>query len=186
MRRSTTIPAFFGFQILLIQTAYILVLYSPIQICKLPVHAVCHTYSSFATKQYRHCTHYTLQPVCRQCCYMVWHSEACSLILWSSPLYVTLRKVQIERLGFQQQATNKAAQQDGTSNEANPINVLGMNWATTTNCLSLKNLHHRTNIMTTKQEELRDISKWFGPLGITSPVSVRANCGIYVLTGMSP
>jgi len=35
-------------------------------------------------------------------------------------------------------------------------------------------LHHRTTTMTTKQEILKNASKLFDPLGITSPVSVRA------------
>jgi len=41
---------------------------------------------------------------------------------------------------------------------------------------ALKHLHHRTTTMTTncKREVLKDSSKLFNPLGITSPVSVHA------------
>jgi len=68
------------------------------------------------------------------------------------------------------------AQQEGTADDANPINVLGLRWATTSDCLSLslKGIHHRTTTMTTKREILKDASKLFDPLGIASPVSVRA------------
>ena len=70
----------------------------------------------------------------------------------------------------------KATHLDGTSNETNPINVLGIRWATTTDrlSLSLNSLHHSTSALTTKREVLKDASKLFDPLGTTSPVSVRA------------
>ena len=70
----------------------------------------------------------------------------------------------------------KAAQRDGTLDEANPINVLGMQWVTTTNCLSLslKGPHRTVSPLTTKREVLKDASKLFDPLGTTSPVSVHA------------
>jgi len=70
----------------------------------------------------------------------------------------------------------ETTQRDGKSDEANPIKVLGMCWATTTDylSLSLKHLHHRTTTMTTKWEVLKNASKLFDPLGIRSPVSVCA------------
>jgi len=70
----------------------------------------------------------------------------------------------------------QTAQQDETADKTNPVNVPGMLWATTGDCLSLslKSLEHRTITMTTKREVLKDASKLFDPLGITSPVSVRA------------
>ena len=70
----------------------------------------------------------------------------------------------------------QTAQQDGTMDEANQIIVLGMHWATSSDhlSLSLKSLHHRTIAMTTKREVLKDASKLFDPLGITSPVSIHA------------
>ena len=67
------------------------------------------------------------------------------------------------------------SQQDGTFDSSNPINVLGIRWDTSTDklSLSLKGLRHPTTL-TTKREVLKDTSKLFDPLGITSPVSVRA------------
>ncbi|XP_065890355.1 uncharacterized protein [Dysidea avara] len=67
------------------------------------------------------------------------------------------------------------SQQDGTFDSSNPINVLGIRWDTSTDklSLSLKGLRHPITL-TAKREVLKDTSKLFDPLGITSPVSVRA------------
>ncbi|XP_065911201.1 uncharacterized protein [Dysidea avara] len=67
------------------------------------------------------------------------------------------------------------SQQDGTFDSSNPINVLGIRWDTSTDklSLSLKGLRHPITL-TTKREVLKDTSKLFDPLGITSPVTVRA------------
>jgi len=70
----------------------------------------------------------------------------------------------------------KAAQQDRTSDESDLINVLGISWNTATDCvaLSLRSLHLTSSTLTTKRQVLKEASKLFDPLGITSPVSVRA------------
>jgi len=70
----------------------------------------------------------------------------------------------------------KAARQDGTSDESDPINVLGISWNTATDCLalSLKSPCLTSSTLTTKRQVLKEASKLFDPLGITSPVSVRA------------
>jgi len=70
----------------------------------------------------------------------------------------------------------KAARQDGTSDESDPINVLGISWNTATDCLalSLKSQCLTSSTLTTKHQVLKEASKLFDPLGITSPVSVRA------------
>ncbi|XP_065883974.1 uncharacterized protein [Dysidea avara] len=67
------------------------------------------------------------------------------------------------------------SRQDGTLDSSNLTNVLGLQWDTTADklSLSLKGLGHPTTL-TTKREVLKDASKLFDPLGITSPVSVRA------------
>ena len=67
------------------------------------------------------------------------------------------------------------SRQDGTLDSANPINVLGLQWnlATDRLSLSLKGLHQPT-ALTTKRDVLKNASKLFDPLGLTSPVSVRA------------
>jgi len=67
------------------------------------------------------------------------------------------------------------SQQHETLDSSNPINVLGILWDTTSDklSLSLKGLRLPT-ALTTKREVLKDTSKLFDPLGISSPVSVRA------------
>ena len=68
------------------------------------------------------------------------------------------------------------AQQDGTADEKRLTNVLGIQWNSITDQLSLtlKGLRPTTSPVTTKREVLQDSSKLFDPLGIVSPVSVRA------------
>ena len=64
----------------------------------------------------------------------------------------------------------------GTSDESDLINVLGLSWSTATDCLalSLKSLCLTSSTLTTKHQVLREASKLFDSLGITSPVFVRA------------
>ena len=68
------------------------------------------------------------------------------------------------------------AQQDGTADENKLTNILGIQWdrATDRLSLSLKRLRPTNNKFTTKREILQDSSKLFDPLGMVSPVSVRA------------
>ena len=70
----------------------------------------------------------------------------------------------------------KAAQQDGTADENTLTNVLGIQWDVAKDQLSLplKGLRPTSSLFTTKREILQDSSKLFDPLGMVSPISVRA------------
>ena len=66
------------------------------------------------------------------------------------------------------------AQEDGVASNSHLANILGLQWNTKTDQLSLM---LRVNItmnrqLITKREVLKDTSKLFDPLGIASPVSV--------------
>jgi len=65
---------------------------------------------------------------------------------------------------------------DGTADQNTLTNILGLYWNTSLDRLSLalKGLNHLTTPLTTKRELLQDSSKLFDPLGILSPISVRA------------
>jgi len=64
------------------------------------------------------------------------------------------------------------SRQDGTLDSSNPVNVLGLQWDLTTDRLSLS--LRQPTALTTKRDVLKNASKLFDPLGLTSPVSVRA------------
>jgi len=68
------------------------------------------------------------------------------------------------------------ADKDDTADQNTLTNVLGLHWNTSLDKLSLtlKGLNHPTTPLTTKREVLQDSSKLFDPLGILSPISVRA------------
>ena len=72
---------------------------------------------------------------------------------------------------------NAKAQENGVASTPNLTNILGLQWNTATDYLSL--VPKLTSVaidksFTTKREVLKEASKLFDPLGITSPVSVRA------------
>jgi len=68
------------------------------------------------------------------------------------------------------------ARQDGTATEPSFVNVLGLQWDTASDTISLTlrrpiPTHHT---LVTKREVLRETSKVFDPIGILSPVTVKA------------
>ena len=72
---------------------------------------------------------------------------------------------------------NTKAQENGVASTSQLTNILGLQWNTATIYLSL--VQKLTSVVidksfTTKREVLKEASKLFDPLGITSPVSVRA------------
>ena len=72
---------------------------------------------------------------------------------------------------------NTKAQENGVASVSQLTNILGLQWNTATNYLSL--VQKLTSVVidksfTTEREVLKEASKLFDPLGITSPVSVRA------------
>ena len=68
------------------------------------------------------------------------------------------------------------AQDDKIATSSHLANVLGLQWNTTTDQLSIapKKIHTADKQLTTKHQVLKDASKLFDPFGIASPVSVRA------------
>ena len=68
------------------------------------------------------------------------------------------------------------AHKDGTADQNTLTNILELHWNAFLDKLSLtlKGLNHPTTPLTTKREVLQDSSKLFDPLGILSPISVRA------------
>ena len=68
------------------------------------------------------------------------------------------------------------AQEDKIASSSHLTNVLGLQWNTTTDHLSiaLKRIHTADKKLTTKRQVLKNASKLFAPFGIASPMSVRA------------
>ena len=66
--------------------------------------------------------------------------------------------------------------EDGTGAESGPVNVLGLQWDTTNDTISLtlKSPIPTHHTLVTKREVLRESSKIFDPIGVLSPVTVRA------------
>jgi len=74
------------------------------------------------------------------------------------------------------ESLNRKAQNDKVACKSHLTNVLGLQWNTTTDQLSIasKKIHTVDKPSTTKRQVLKDASKLFDPLGMGSPVSVRA------------
>lgn len=70
----------------------------------------------------------------------------------------------------------ETARREGTADKNTVTTVLGLQWNTSLDKLSLtlKGLDHPTTLLTTKREVLQDSSKLFDPLGILNPISVHA------------
>ena len=64
---------------------------------------------------------------------------------------------------------------DGTGAEPDPVNVLGLQWDTTNDTISLtlKSPIPTYQTLVTKREVLCETSKIFDPIGVLSPVTVR-------------
>ena len=79
-------------------------------------------------------------------------------------------------MGVQQQVPEQEGTEDGVNSSSQVINVLGLQWNTATEQLSLmpKIIGTADRPLITKREVLKDASKLFDPFGIASPVSVRA------------
>ena len=74
------------------------------------------------------------------------------------------------------ESLTRKAQEDGVGSNPQLTNILGLQWNTRTDHLSLTSKMTNTvnRLFTTKREVLKEASKLFDPLGITSPVSVCA------------
>ena len=74
------------------------------------------------------------------------------------------------------QNLNNLTQQNKTADETNPTNILGINWNTSTDKLSLapKRLIPADTTLVTKREILQDSSKIFDPIGLTAPITIHA------------
>ena len=77
---------------------------------------------------------------------------------------------------FNSESLTKKVRESGVTSDSHLANILGLQWNTKSDQLSLV---PRVNItmdrpLTTKREVLKDTSKLFDSLGIASPVSVRA------------
>ena len=75
------------------------------------------------------------------------------------------------------------ASQENTADTSNEVNVLGMHWNTSSDTLTLSN---KSNLNTslqliTKREVLQQSSKVFDPLGIITPITIRAKIFIQQL-----
>ena len=70
----------------------------------------------------------------------------------------------------------KQANKDKVADNNNPVNVLGLQWNTKTDTLSLTSKTSIPSItsLITKKEVLKESSKVFDPLGLLSPVTVQA------------
>ena len=68
------------------------------------------------------------------------------------------------------------ASKDGASDNSNPVNVLGLRWETQTDVLSLTTKSHlpAATSLVTKRDVLQESSKVYDPLGILSPVMIKA------------
>ena len=68
------------------------------------------------------------------------------------------------------------ARKDGTAAYPGSVNVLGIQWDTNNDTISLimKNPIPTHHTLVTKQEALHEASKVFDPIGILSPVTVKA------------
>ena len=68
------------------------------------------------------------------------------------------------------------ANRDNVADNSSPVNVLGLLWTTLTDTLSLTSKSAIPSItsLLTKREVLKESSKVFDPLGLLSPVTVRA------------
>ena len=71
--------------------------------------------------------------------------------------------------------TDEAAK-EGVRDDTNPVNVLGLQWNTQTDSLSLstKSPIPAATSLVTKRDVLRESSKIFDPLGLLSPVTIKA------------
>lgn len=92
------------------------------------------------------------------------------------------------------ESLNKKAQDDKVASSSHQTNVLGLQWNTTTDQLSIasKKTHIADKQLTTKGQVLKDASKLFDPFGIASPICLyMPNCscrtfGNFTSSGMSP
>ena len=68
------------------------------------------------------------------------------------------------------------ANRDKVADINKPVNVLGLQWNTQTDTLSLTSKSSIPSItsLTTKREVLKESSKLFDPLGLLSPVTIKA------------
>ena len=85
-------------------------------------------------------------------------------------------KFNLRTWAFNSQHLNNLTQQDKTADETNPTNILGINWNTSTDKLSLapKQLIPADTTLVMKREILQDSSKIFDPIGLTAPITIRA------------
>ena len=70
------------------------------------------------------------------------------------------------------------ANRDKVADTNNPVNVLGLQWNTRSDTLSLASKSSIPSItsLITKREVLKESSKVFDPLGLLSPVTIQAKC----------
>ena len=75
------------------------------------------------------------------------------------------------------------ASKDRVTDNSNPVNVLGLRWETQTDVLSLttKSPLPATTSLVTKRDVLRESSKVYDPLGMLSPVMIKAKLFIQTL-----
>ena len=75
------------------------------------------------------------------------------------------------------------ASKDGVCDSGNPVNVLGLQWNTQTDVLSLttKSPLPTATSLVTKRDVLRESSKVYDPLGLLSPVTIKAKIFIQTL-----
>jgi len=82
-------------------------------------------------------------------------------------------------------ALNKRAQEGGIASDSQPVNVLGLLWNTRTDQLSLmtddKSEYHFKPTSDHQAWGIKDTCKLFDPLGIASPVAVRAKIFLQTL-----
>ena len=72
---------------------------------------------------------------------------------------------------------------DDVCDSGNPVNVLGLQWNTQTDVLSLttKSPLPTATSLVTKRDVLRESSKVYDPLGLLSPVTIKAKIFIQTL-----
>ena len=96
--------------------------------------------------------------------------------------YVTARSVMKDaRFNLRSWASNSQvitdqASKEGVHDDNNPVNVLGLQWNTHTDALSLttKSPLPAATSLVTKRDVLCESSKVFDPLGLLSPVTIKA------------